>query len=75
MKTVWVVIDNGEVYGIAKDKKVAYDMLKTWIKYNYQNDVTKIIKAIKNLNEWYNKGTTILYIETNVFAEEWGITE
>lgn len=75
MKTVWVVVENGKVWGVTENKKNAYKMLKDYIELNYKDNHIEKIAATKCLNRTYNLTETYFYIKRNIYAEEFGVTE
>ena len=75
MKTVWVVVENGKVWGVAENKKIAYKMLKDYIELNYKDNHIAKIAATKCLNRTYNLYGTYFYIDKGIYTEEWAITE
>ena len=73
MNTVWVIVKDGEVYGVAEDRITAYHILKKYVIENY-NGVPKAI-AKNLLTKTFSSFDTKLSIGNGIYAEEWGISD
>lgn len=72
MNTVWVIINNGKVYGVAEDRVTAYHILKDYVIENY-NGVPKAI-AKNLLTKTFTDFNSKMFIGNGIYAEEWGIS-
>ena len=73
MTTVWVIIKDGKVYGVAKNNITVYDMLNDFINANYSGVPQAIARNL--LKSGFEKFGTKMSIGNGIYAEEWAISE
>lgn len=74
METVWVVIDDNIIYGIAKNKRVAFEMLKGWIPENIKDRQQQRL-AEYFLEKSFEEESIVFKVAEKVYAIEMEVTE
>lgn len=74
MGTVWVVIDDNIICGIAKNKRVAFEMLKGWIPENIKDRQQQRL-AEYFLEKSFEEESIVFQVTEKVYAIEMEIME